>query len=146
MERYFFRVCTLGLFFCLFGCKKKDHPLPKVPAPSWAVTQMAQYTVTMTVVVQVPEPLLPHIRKADELAAFIGGECRGTGTLVQQGEVSAFFILIHGTAAEKGMIQFKYYSALKSHLYSTEAFLRFTADGNYGTADVPMVLDLVPVR
>lgn len=146
MKRYLLSVCGLLLFVCLFGCKKKAHPLPSVPAPSWTVTQMAQYTVTMTAVVQVPEALLSHIQKEDELAVFIDGECRGTGTLVQQGDVSAFFVLIHGTAAEKGKMAFKYYSSLKSHLYSTDAFLPFVADGNYGTADVPMVLDLEPVK
>lgn len=146
MKRYFIRLCTMVLLFGLLGCKKKDHALPKVPAPSWAVEQIAQYPATMTAVVQVPERLLQDIQKEDQLAAFIDGACRGTGTLVQKGEVSAFFVLIYGTASEKKRVRFKYYSALKSHLYATDAFLSFAADGNYGTADVPMILDLAPAK
>lgn len=145
MKKYLV-LTAIMLIIAATGCKKKDHALPKVPPPSWSVEQAAQKPATMTAVVQVPENLLKDIQMEDQLAAFIDGACRGTATLVQQGEVSAFFILIHGMASEKGKVQFKYYSALKSHLYSTNAFIPFKADGNYGTVDVPMVLDLKPVK
>ncbi|HVX00415.1 MAG TPA: hypothetical protein VHA52_08280, partial [Candidatus Babeliaceae bacterium] len=65
---------------------------------------------------------------------------------VHNGTISAFFILIHGTAAEQSKISFKYYTSWKSNLYQTDAFLDFSVDGNYGTADGPQVLDLKAVK
>lgn len=148
MKRYINNMLLVGIFFfpILTGCKKDKHTLPKVPPPNWTIQQAEQYSGSMTVVVQVPDNLLQYIQEEDELGAFINGECRGLGTLVQAGEISAFFILIHGTTSENGNIAFKYYSSSQSHLYFTDAFLPFKIDGAYGTVDVPMVLDLQPAK
>ena len=142
------RHLLLALGFLLVGgltaCKKKHHALPKVPPPSWSVDQPEQYPVTMTAVVQVPQKLRKSLQATDQLAVFMDGVCRGTGTLVQRGEAAVFFVLIHGKAAEHHPLLFRYYAAGKKHLYATGAFLPFVADDNYGTVDVPRILDLKP--
>ena len=94
---------------------------------------------------EVPENLQPYIQQADKIGAFIGEECRGLGTLVKIDSASAvFFVLIQGAVTERSKISFKYYSSLKSNMYATTPFLEFIVDGNYGTADVPKILNLSP--
>lgn len=127
------------------GCKK-HHTLPRVPSPNWAVEDIGQYPVSMTAVVQVPASLQSHLRDGDKMAAFVGDECRGIGTWVHSGGVSAFFILIHGTPAEQARISFKYYYSWKSNMYETEPFLDFVVDGGYGSVDAPQILDLRPEK
>lgn len=142
--------CTILLggitVLSLAGCKKHHDTLPKTPPPVWTIDTSGKYSASMTAVVQVSENLRPYIQQSDQIAAFIDGECRGTGTLIESAGVSAFFILIHGTASEQKKISFQYYASWKSHLYSTPAFLAFTVDGTYGSVDVPGVLSLDPVR
>lgn len=145
MKKYF-SIITIILFLILISSCKKHHSLPKVPSPTWTVDNTGKYPASMTAVVQIPEALRKHIQGNDKIAAFIGEECRGTGTLINTGSVSAFFILIHGTASEQSKISFKYYAAGKSNMYETAATLNFTVDGNYGTADGPEILDLIPAE
>lgn len=145
MKKYYIVIGCVILLACAMSCKK-SHRLPKVPSPNWTVEDMGKYPASMTAVVQVPESLQKHIQNDDKIAAFIGEECRGTGALVTTGSVSAFFILIHGTSSEQSKISFKYYTAGRSNMYETAATLDFTVDGNYGTADVPEILDLKPVK
>lgn len=144
MKKYGFILLALLLAF-VAGCKK-HHTLPKVPSPAWTVDNIDQYPVSMTAVVQVPENLRPYIQKTDKIAAFVGDECRGTGTWIKAGSVSAFFILIHGTASEQSKISFKYYFSWKSNMYETDALLDFTVDGSYGSVDAPEILDLKPAK
>lgn len=125
------------------GCKK-HHTLPRVPSPVWTVDNSGKYPVSMTAVVQVPEDLRTYLQETDKIGAFVGDECRGTGTWIHTGNVSAFFILIHGTSSEKSKIRFKYYFSWKSNLYETAPFLDFTVDGNFGSVDAPQILDLKP--
>lgn len=142
-----FILLVLGtLLTGVIGCGKKHHALPKFPAPTWTVDETGKYPATMTAVVLVPLTLQPYVMKTDQLAAFVGEECRGTATLIRSGSVSAFFILIHGTPSEEVKLSFKYYSGWKSTLYTTGSFLKFTVDGSYGSADGPQVLDMTGVR
>lgn len=138
-------ISFIGLLLGLSSCKK-HHDLPTVPPPQWTVDQTGQYPTSMTVVVQVPEDLQPYVQESDQIGAFVGDECRGIGTLVVSGSVSAFFILVHGTTSEESMVSFQYYSSWKKHLYATPAFLKFTPDGVYGSADGPRILNLEPAK
>lgn len=145
MKKYLIVILCIILGYGIGGCKK-HHSRPKVPAPTWTVDQTGQYPASMTAVVRVPDNLQENVQKADQIGAFIGDECRGKGQLVVAGENKLFFILIHGTASEQSRISFKYYSSLKSYLYQTDVFLDFTVDGNFGTADNPIILGLQPVE
>ena len=130
------------------SCKKQDgtDSPPQVPAPDWTVDTTGKYPLSMTAVVQVPPGITPDISETDKIGAFFEDECRGLGTLVGTGTTSVFFILIHGIASEQSKISFKYYNSENRHIYSTNAFLDFTVDENYGTVDSPEVLNMKQVK
>lgn len=121
----------------------KDDTAPRVPPPSWQMDQSG-YPVSMSAVVQLAPELARHLNPSDQIGAFVGEQCRGTGTLVAVDTTEVFFLLIHGTPAEQAKIQFRYYSAWGAHLYETAPFLPFQVDGHYGTVDAPGQLDLKP--
>lgn len=141
--RKYIMLLSVILLIGMTGCKK-HHTLPRVPSPTWTVDNTGKYPVSMTAVVQVPEDLRTYLQESDKIGAFVGDECRGTGTWIHTGNVSAFFILIHGTSSEQSKIRFKYYFSWKSNLYETAPFLDFTVDGNFGSVDAPQILDLKP--
>lgn len=133
----------LPLLLTTGGCKKhKNEALPRFPPPSWADETAGKYPGSMTVVLQLPNPLQAGYQEKDELAAFIGEECRGVGEPVEVNGVRLFYMLIHGVAPEDEGIIFRYYSAGDSRRYATDNPLEFEADGIYGTADQPKMLVL----
>lgn len=133
----------LPLLLATGGCKKhKDEALPRFPPPSWEAETAGKYPGSMTAVVQLPNPLHAGYEEKDELAAFIGEECRAVGEPVEVNGVRLFYMLIHGSAPENEGIVFKYYSARDSRMYATDNPLEFEADGVYGTADQPKMLTL----
>lgn len=148
MKKYISVITLLLILIGYSSCGKHDgiDSIPQVAAPDWTVDTTGKYPLSMTAVVQVPSDTRADISEADKIGAFSGDECRGLGTLIGTGPTSVFFIMIHGTAAEQSKISFKYYSSQKSYLYSTDAFLDFNIDGNYGTIDGPEVLDVKPVK
>lgn len=111
-------------------------------APSWSVEAAGQYPGSMTAVVQLPAHLRSDYREGDELAAFIGEECRGVGEAVEVEGAQLFYVLIHGAAPEEEGIVFKYYSTKASHVFITNTRLSFETDGVFGTVDQPRVLAL----
>lgn len=138
--------CTiLVLVVCLAGsCKKKkgEDAIPVFTAPGWQAVETTDYPYSMTAVVKLPGSLQGGYDPGDELAAFMGDQCRGTGVHVPIRNDMTFYVMIRGTASEAGSIQFKYYSANNGRIYQSRNLAEFAVDGLYGTADKPMVLDL----
>lgn len=128
------------------SCKKEDS-IPQSPPPNWTVDSVGKYPLSMTAIVKVSKDITPEISESDEMGAFLGEECRGTGTFIETDSTFVFFIMIHGTVADQGKkMSFKYYNSQKSWLYGTEAFLNFTTDGSYGTVDNPEVLKMKQIK
>jgi hypothetical protein len=148
MKKYISVIILLLILTGFGSCNKHDgtDSLPQVPAPDWTVDTTGKYPLSMTAVIQVPQSIMPDISETDIIGAFSGDECRGLGTLVGTGTTSVFFILIHGIASEQSKFSFKYYSSQNPHIYSTNAFLDFIVDGNYGTVDNPEVPDMKQVK
>jgi hypothetical protein len=134
-------LCLAAVY--LAGCKK-HHTAPEVPPPSWSVDTSGQYPATMTAVVAPPQDMDPYVTASDEMGAFVGTDCRGIGRMITINHENMFFIMIHGKASEQSMISFQYYRSWDKHLYKTGPILNFAADGNFGTADAPEILYLVP--
>jgi hypothetical protein len=136
--------------FCSCGKTAERKPdtevLTQHPLPDWKTDQSGKYPVSMTAVLNLPAKLKEGQSEGDMLAAFIDGECRGQGINVQMDSLKLFFVLINGTASEQSKIQFRYFSKKTSYLYQTGATVDFKVDDNYGTAEKPMSLELVPVR
>ena len=133
-------LCTLFAFVTT-ACKKEEE-LPTKPAPQWAVDANSGYYVTMTAVVKIPENLSPYADKNDQLAAFIGNECRGIGVAKN----GLFLVPIKGSPEEQGAIHFSYYSARNKYLYKTNSIGTFEVDKMYGTVDNPIKLSLEIIK
>lgn len=95
----------------------------------------------MTAVVRLSDELRVFGNpEQDQVAAFVGDECRAVGDLKRnQGE--AYYVMqIKGVAAIGEKISFRYYSANNKYLYQTDADLDFVSDGVYGSVQAPEVL------
>ncbi|MDL2244145.1 hypothetical protein LJC54_01380 [Parabacteroides sp. OttesenSCG-928-J18] len=133
------------LGFSLFSaCDKEDFTQP-VPT-NWQVSESESFNTTMTAIVVLPDNLLKQAQDNDQMAAFMGEECRGKGELVKVGEQRFYFITIKGFSDEQGKIAFKYYNSGNSNMYATEAILTFEPDGDWGSLDNPKILDLKGVK
>lgn len=99
---------------------------------------------SMTAVVKLPHSMQSDSGPGDQLAAFIGEDCRGIGVPVEIRNELTFYVMIRGAASESGHVHFIYYSARNGHLYRSDNGAEFAVDGLYGTADQPVVLDLRP--
>lgn len=127
------------------SCKKdKEEVFPQFPPPSWENEATGHYAHSMTAVVKLPPDLQAAYRETDELAAFIGEECRAVARPVNVSGTSLFYLLIQGDAAEPGKITFRYYSSATSYIYIADNTPGFSPDGTYGTADQPRVLTMQP--
>lgn len=100
----------------------------------------------MTAVVALPASLEPTKGPGDQLAAFIGEECRGLGVVVNVETKYLYFLLIRGLADEQSKITFKYYNGKTGYLYKTNPDLSFLVDAVYGTAQNPKLLSLSAVK
>jgi len=150
-----------GLLFCsiITGCSKTgDAPSAgndnnnsnnnkTYPAPGWQAINAATYAYSMTAVVSIPDSLQQTVGSTDELAAFIGNECRGSGSYVERGNglKPVFYVLIKGAADEAGSVTFKYYNKKSSFMYSSGDILQFVIDDNYGTVDAPATPGFKPM-
>lgn len=133
----FFFIAAVGLI--LFnGCKEEEEIYPTFEQPRWMAEQNTEFTSSMIAIVQLPQNLAAYYQEGDELAAFIDGECRATGTYGD----NVFYLLIKGKSDEQRNVTFKYYSSRNRYLYETTSSVPFETDGVYGTADNPIVLSL----
>ena len=127
------------------GCKKdKEEVFPQFPPPTWENQVTGQYTYSMTAVVTLPRELQSTWQAADELAAFIGEECRAVAEPVEAGGVRVFYLLIQGDATETEKITFRYYNTTNSYIYVSDNSLQFNPEGIYGTVDQPRALVMKP--
>ncbi len=130
-----------------FGCGKgtvvvPEEILTRFPLPAWKANDTGKYPATMTAVIALPAPLAGTATGNDHLAAFIGGECRGVGALIEVNNQKLFFVLIQGLPDESEKITFKYYSSKTSFMYDSRTALNFLVDDVYGTAGNPKTIDL----
>lgn len=133
----FFFAAVLGLLV-FNGCKDDEEVFPTFEQPGWKAEQSPDFTASMIAIVQLPENLAAYYQSGDEVAAFIGDECRGVGTYGD----GVFYMLVKSKSDEQRMVTFKYYSSRNKYMYATAGNVRFEVDGVYGTADNPEVLSL----
>jgi hypothetical protein len=132
---------------CLLAgaCKEEEETFPTFPAPVWDVNP-AMYSVNMTAVVKLPSNLEEYAQADDRLAAFVGGECRGVGEVVETSGRKLYFVTIHGTADDESTVSFQYYSARNRYLYRTDELFAYEADKMFGTVDEPEILTFSIVK
>ena len=126
---------------CLLSDCQKEVVYPTFNAPQWEVVDNPEYAVTMTVIAEIPDHIAKVAQEGDELAAFVGDECRGMAKKVNQ----QYFIMIHGVENETPNFHFRYYSAATRNMYRTGDTYQFKADEMLGTVDNPekLLLEIV---
>lgn len=107
--------------------------------------ESGKYPEVMTAFVSLPETLAFEQRSNDKLAAFVGDECRGTGTLVETGGQNVYRFDIRGKKGEKAPVYFLYYSLQTSGIYKAAETIPFTGKGIEGSEKEPFRLTLQPV-
>src|SRR3546814_13826234 len=91
--------------------KKKEKVYPQYPPPSWKTEVTGQFTYTMTAVVKLPPELESANQAGDELAAFIGDQCRAVAEPVKPGSSQLFHLLITDDPAETKKDTISYFRA-----------------------------------
>ena len=139
------------LLAATMGCSKNSVDTPeeiatKFPVPNWKTDDKGKYPATMTAVVTLPATLAGSSTENDKLAAFVNDECRGVGVIVKLNNMNLFFVLIQGLPEETKKITMRYYSNKTSYMYESLPALTFLADGIYGTAENPQVLELTQLK
>ena len=79
-----------------------------------------------------------------EVAAFVGDECRGIGTVISQGGNTVCQLLVYSNDADGEKLSFKAYD--KTTLEEKELYgnmVQFSADGITGMPSTPYLLDFV---
>lgn len=127
--------------FCMESCKDEET-FTTFPQPGWSAEFNKNYNASMTAVVSLPDNLVAYTNEKDEIAAFVGNECRGVGTAID----GLYYVLIKGTPDEQVKVTFLYYSAANQYMYKTAIDFDFEADGTYGTVDEPKILPLIVVE
>ncbi|MEG0994128.1 MAG: hypothetical protein RSE51_09835 [Bacteroidales bacterium] len=80
--------------------------------------------------------------ESDQIAAFVGEECRAKGVLKMQNGKPYYIMQIKGRTSVNEKISFRYYSANNKYLYQTDAYLTFSDEGIYGSESEPEILPL----
>lgn len=132
----------LGILMLLMGCQKEEISYPTFSAPGWNVVDNPNFSVSMTAVVSLPDYLASYAQDDDELAAFVGDECRGIAK--KMGYI--YYVLISGTTNETSHIHFCYYSARNKYMYHTASDINFKADDRIGMTDEPRALSLEIIK
>ncbi|WP_455584083.1 hypothetical protein [Bacteroides sp.] len=107
--------------------------------PMWEKTDAGDFQFSMAAVIGLSDFLEKYAAEGDQLAAFIGDECRGIGTPEIVKNKKTYFIYIRGNNSEAHQVTLKYYSAENNTIYQCKDLFRFTQNGVYGTAAHPEI-------
>ncbi len=138
MKKKIYIPILLVLFaLTLFACKK-DEKHPQYEKPNWKISEIENVQVNFSAIFDLESNLSVYIAENDELAAFVGNDCRGTATLIND----LFHITVKGTADENSKVTFRYYSSTTKYMYEAIDYVDFEANITLGTIDNPEVLAL----
>lgn len=107
-------------------------------APSWSDPDKNVYPSSMTAVLCLTDALNYFAADGDQMAAFIGDECRGVAQVINSNGRKLFFIQVKASSSESGNVEFRYYSSRWGRIYKSPASdVKYEINKVYGTADVP---------
>ena len=84
-------------------------------------------------------------RDKDILAAFVGEECRGVGTLTETDGRKVYQFEIRGKKGENAPVYFMYYSLQTSGIYKASESFPFADEVVKGSEEEPFTISLQPV-
>ncbi|WP_455586609.1 hypothetical protein [Bacteroides sp.] len=108
-------------------------------APQWTQPDKGIFQFSMTAIVRLSDYLETYADDADQVAAFIGDECRGVGSVEVSNGHKLFFLYIKGNNAETEKVSLKYYSAKNKKMYTCKELLEFEQNSYYGTVETPEI-------
>ena len=107
-------------------------------APSWSDPDKNVYPSSMTAVLCLTDALNYFAADDDQMAAFIGDECRGVAKVINSNGRKLFFIQVKASSSESGNVEFRYFSSRWGRIYKSPASdVKYEINKVYGTADVP---------
>lgn len=125
----------LAALAMMAGCQEEEV-IPTHSKPGWTAIDNPDHDVTMTVIMTLPDHLAGNTSDGDEIAAFIGDQCRGTANRVD----NLYYVMVDGTENEAGDVYFRYYCANTGYMYRSATAVPFKANANEGTPDEPLSL------
>jgi ribosomal protein L33 len=96
------------------------------------MTYIAQVIINTTI-----QPIV----EGDELAAFIGNQCRGVATIVSNDNKTYFYLLIYGNQNDTEKLSFKYYCMQKSRIFETIPIDTYFPNQTVGSLDTPFLFE-----
>lgn len=102
-----------------------------------------QHHMTIWYMVQNDEVNVANLENY-EVAAFVGDECRGIGTIITQGGKTVCQLLVYSNQASGETVTFKAYDKTtmeEKNLYGNP--VQFSSDGSVGMPSNPYLLDFV---
>jgi len=113
--------------------------------PNWtAVTTEFQYTMTFVANVSLQNVVQP-VEDGDELAAFVGSECRGKGVIITNTGATvtskSFYLMVKGNPGTD-KVTFKYFQNSTSHIYDLSLSIDFVANQSLGSPDQPYTFEV----
>jgi hypothetical protein len=114
----------------LGSCSKDDEDA----RPDWQAVSDSSFSISMTAVVAAPSTYM--VSDEDVLGAFVNGECRGVGRLID----GLFYVNIQGSSSETGKVVFRYYNADRKSLIKDSGDVTFSVYSSLGSVDDPYVL------
>lgn len=109
-------------------------------APQWQSPDHSLYPASMTAVVRLPLLLEAFAGEGDEMAAFIGDDCRAVAQKVTDGDVALYFMHVKASSDEAGSVELRYYCSALARIFTATA-VPFVINDMYGTADDPVYPD-----
>ncbi len=130
------------LLLALFaGCKKNAGENPMIK-PNWVVVSNIDKEFSMTYVAQVTvKAEIQPLVEGDELAAFIGDQCRGIATIVSHDNKNCFYLLIYGNQNDTEKLSFKFYSNQKKWIFETIPIDTYFPNQTVGSLDTPYLFE-----
>lgn len=116
-------------------------------APNWEAPDASNFESSMTVLVKLPDELVPYSTDEDKMAVFVNDECRAVSVrnLFNSGGFDeVYFVLnVRGTAtADNGEYRLEYYSGGAHHLF-TQTGISSTFVNEYIRTDGELVAGLL---
>jgi hypothetical protein len=115
-----------------------------VPAskPNWAIVNNInkEFSITYIAQVSVNNEIQP-LTEGDELAAFIGNQCRGIATIVSNDNKNYFYILIYGNQNDTEKLLFKYYSKQRTWIFENKPIDIYYPNQSVGSLDTPFIFE-----
>lgn len=135
--------------FVILSCSKEEpvvelNPTESesfVPAPHWKLIENHQLLpATMTAIAALPIEYDKEHRLMDELAVFVGEECRGIAEYVENNGEGKWVVVVYSDGSRDEKFYFKHYMYSRRQVFTSIETFKFAADTRLGNFDNPIMI------